>query len=84
VQVDVFVFHAAPKPLDKDVVYPTTLAVHADRDADGLQRRDPIIARELRALIGVENLRLAVLGHGLLERFDAKIYRHRWRRRMSR
>ena len=30
VQVDLFVFEAAPKPLDKDVVHAPALAVHAD------------------------------------------------------
>ena len=32
VEVDLFVFEAAPQPLDEDVVHAATLAVHADCD----------------------------------------------------
>ena len=34
-------------------------------------------AGELAALVGVENLRLAVLGQGLLQRLDAEVRLHR-------
>jgi hypothetical protein len=37
VQVDVLVLHRAPEPFDKDVVHPSSLAVHADLDAVCLQ-----------------------------------------------
>jgi hypothetical protein len=46
-QVDVFVLHAAPEPLDEDVVDPATLAVHADRNTGRLQGRRPLLAGEL-------------------------------------
>ena len=32
-EIHLLVFHAAPQPLDEDVVSPFTFAVHADRDA---------------------------------------------------
>lgn len=35
VQVDMLTLHRAPKPLDKDVIHPSPLAVHADLDAVG-------------------------------------------------
>ena len=32
-EIHLLVFHAAPQPLDEDIVSPRTFAVHADRDA---------------------------------------------------
>src|SRR5208337_5339160 len=78
-QVDLLVLGAPPQALDKYVVDPSTLAVHADRDAGSLQRLDPILARELRSLVGVENLRPSVFSHRLLERFDTEVRRQRVR-----
>src|SRR5579859_4072455 len=49
-QVDLLVLHAPPQPLDEYVVDPATLAVHVDRDAGGFQRREPLLAGELRTL----------------------------------
>jgi hypothetical protein len=47
--------------LDEDVVSPRTFAVHADRDAVLDQQAGERGARELRALVGVEDLRLPCL-----------------------
>src|ERR1700739_1734256 len=33
VQIDLFILHRAPEPLDKHIVTPGCLAIHADRDA---------------------------------------------------
>ena len=65
-EIHLLVFDAAPQPLDEDVVSPRTFAVHADRDAVLDQQAGERGARELRALVGVEDLRLAVLGQRLL------------------
>ncbi len=53
-QIDLFVLHAPLQPFDEDVVDPATLAIHADRHAPGLQRREPLLAGELRALLHSE------------------------------
>src|ERR1019366_9227254 len=57
VQIDLFVLDAAPQSLDEHVVDPATLAVHADGDAGVIEHLDPLLAGELRALVGVEDLR---------------------------
>ena len=36
-EIHFFVFHRTPKPLDKDVIAPSSLAVHADRNIVLLQ-----------------------------------------------
>ena len=73
VEVDLLVFEAAPQPLDEDVVHAPALAVHADGDAVILQRAGEILAGELAALVGIEDLGPAVSGERLLERLDTKI-----------
>src|SRR5215471_19108174 len=59
VKVDLLVFEAAPQSLDKDVVHAPAFAVHADHDAMPLQRAGKLVAGELAALIGIEDLRPA-------------------------
>src|SRR5450631_4232385 len=59
-QVHLLVFDAAPQPLDEDVVAPCALAVHADRNAVAGEQAGESRAGKLRALVGVEYLRLAV------------------------
>ena len=66
VQVDLFVFHAAPQPFDKHVVAPGTLAVHADGDVVFRLHAPERQTRELRALIRVEDVGLAVLRQSIL------------------
>jgi hypothetical protein len=56
-QVNLFVFQAAPQSLDKDIVQPASAAVHADPDPGGFQRVGERRAGELRALVGIEDLR---------------------------
>ncbi len=65
-EVNVFVFDAPPETLDKDVVDPAALAVHADLDPRGFQFVDPVVARKLRSLIRVEDLRCTVPGQRIL------------------
>src|SRR6202035_4108183 len=47
VEVDLFVFEAAPQPLDKDVVHVAALAIHADRDFVALQGAGEVVAGDL-------------------------------------
>src|SRR5262249_21233186 len=72
-EVDLLVFEAAQKPLDKDVAHAAALAVHADRDPVGLQRAREILAGELAPLVGIEDLGPAMAGERLLEGLDTKI-----------
>jgi hypothetical protein len=46
-QVDVFVLHAAPQPLDEHVVDPAPLAVHIHAHALGQQRGGEVLVGEL-------------------------------------
>ena len=77
VQIYLFVFHRAPEPLDKHVVAPGRLAIHADRDLVPQQQPGEVAAGKLAALIGVEYLRLAMPGERLLNRLDAEFHLQR-------
>src|SRR5512135_3096029 len=57
--VYVFVFHAPPQPLHEHVVQRTPPTVPAHRDPGRLQAVGVIPRRELRTLVGVEDLRPA-------------------------
>src|SRR5215471_16739700 len=59
VEVDFLVFEAAPQPLDEDVVHVAALAIPADGDRVALQGVGEIVAGELAALVGIEDLRPA-------------------------
>jgi len=72
VQIDMLVLHAPPQSLDEHVVHPSALAVHADLHVVILEHLGELDAGELASLVGVEDLRWAVLG----ERFDAEIRGH--------
>jgi hypothetical protein len=67
-QIHLFVLDRAPQPPDKDVVDPATLAVYADASSGGLENREPVLASELRALVGVEDLRHTKALQSLLQR----------------
>src|SRR5438552_17989519 len=73
IEVDFLVFEAAPQPLDEDIVHAPALAVHADGDPMSLEGGGEIVAGELAALVGIEDLRPAVARERFLERFDTKI-----------
>ena len=76
-EIHLLIFDAAPQPLDENVVAPRAFAVHADRDAIFDQQAGERSASELRTLVGVEDLRLAVLRQRLLQRLDAECRLHR-------
>jgi hypothetical protein len=71
-QVDPFVLHGPPQALDEDVVVATPASIHADRDPVIPQHPGELLAGELRALIGIEDVGLAEPGEGLAQRLDAE------------
>ena len=79
VEVDLLVFEAAPQPLDEDVVHVAALAVHADRDPVALQGAGEVVAGELAALVGVEDLGPAVPRERFFEGLDAELRAERVR-----
>ena len=72
-QVQVVMFEGPPQPLDKDVVLASAAAVHADVDVVALENLGEAGAGKLGALVGVEDLWLAVVGKGLLEGLHTEI-----------
>jgi hypothetical protein len=62
----------APQPLNEHCVTPSPLAVHTDRDAFVGEHAGDGCSGQLPALIGVEDLRLAVAGESLFQRLDAE------------
>src|SRR4051812_10183601 len=76
-QIHLLFLAAAPQPLDEDITPPSPFAVHADRNAAVGQHASEGRAGELRALVRIEDLRLAVMGHRILQRLDAECRFHR-------
>src|SRR5450756_2176315 len=72
VQIHLLIFDAAPKPLDEDIIPPGPFAVHADCNVVVGEHTGEGRASELRALICVEYLRLAVTSQSVLECLDAE------------
>lgn len=56
-QVKMPVLDALPQSPNEPVVRPSSLAVHADRDAVVLEHLGEVDARELTSLVGVEEVR---------------------------
>ena len=59
-----------------DVIHPAPFTVHGDADAGVLESAGEIVAAKLAALIGVENLGLAVEGQSLFKRCHTKVGVH--------
>src|SRR5216683_820061 len=74
---DFLVFEAAPQPLDENVVMPGALAVHADRDVGVEKHAGEGSTGELAALIGVEDLGLAMVGKSFFQGLGAELRLHR-------
>jgi len=58
-EIDFLVLDGAPQSFDEDVVEGSAFAVHADPDAGAKEHACEFTAGELRALIGIEDLRPA-------------------------
>ena len=77
VQINFLVLDRFPQAFNEDVVAPRTFAIHADGNAVVHQQLREFKARELAALIRVEDFRLAVAKKGFLHGLDAKVRCHR-------
>ena len=75
-QIDLLVLDRLPEPLDEDVVSPAPFTIHADADAARLERASELQTGELAALVGVEDLGLAIAGKGFFQCLDAKRRTH--------
>ena len=56
-KINLFVFQAAPKALNKNIIHPSALAVHTDFDAVIFQYIGEMSTGKLTALVAVEYLR---------------------------
>ena len=77
VQIDLLVCNALPKSLDEHVVSPTPFSVHADLDAVVVQGPRKLLTGELAPLIRIEDLRRAIVDHGILHRVQTEVGRER-------
>ena len=59
-QIHVFVLDVAPEPFDEDVVKHASSSIPADDNAFSFQHVGEGLAGELRALVAVEDFRLAM------------------------
>ena len=71
-EINVLILDRAPQSLDENVIRRATSTIHADPQRVGLQGVDEVMAGELSALIGVENLRDPKPTHRLLETVHAE------------
>ena len=60
-EVYLFVFYRPPQSFDEHIVDGTAAPIHADHDTVMVETARELRARELRALIGIEDLRMADL-----------------------
>ena len=65
-QINPFIFHEFPYAFNKYIVTPRSTAVHAQSTTLFLDRPYELVGSELAALIGVHDLRFAMMGQGLL------------------
>src|SRR5258708_23443101 len=72
-QVNLLVFEDPAQPLDEEVVHAAPLAIHANGDLVPAQHAGEVVAGELAALVGVEDLRPTKASERFLERLDAEI-----------
>ena len=76
-QIHLLVFDAAPQPFNKHIIPPSPFTVHADRDLVADEHAGEGATCKLRTLIGVEDLRLAMLCQSFFQRLDAERCLHR-------
>ena len=71
-QINVLVLHRSPKPFDEHVVQRSTTTVHADLNTLLFKLAGELAARELAALVRVENRRTSAGRERFFQCFDAK------------
>ena len=72
-QIYLLIFDASPEPFDEHIITPATSTVHAYGDIFFLQKLSELPARELAALVSVEDLGCTIKSECLLNRLYAKI-----------
>lgn len=72
-EINLLVLDGLPQAFNEQIVPPAAFAVHRDADLMIPKHRDKVSARKLRALIGVEDLRLAIAIEGFLQGFDTEV-----------
>ncbi len=72
VQIDGLVFQRAPQTFDEDVVQAAAPSVHRDRDLGVPEYAGEAGTGELASLVCVEDFRLAMTGHRLLQGLDTE------------
>jgi hypothetical protein len=72
--IDILILHRPPESLNEDIIKASASAVHADGYVTVTQYLRECFACELAALIGIKNLRLAVL-KSVFEALDAEVIR---------
>src|SRR3989338_2899997 len=77
-EINILVFDGPPQTLNKDIIKSPATAVHADLNPAIEKNARKLLACELTALIGIENLRLAIL-QSIFETLHAEIRRQRVR-----
>lgn len=70
-EIDLLVFEASPKTLREDIVEGSSPAIHADTNLPSLKNPDVARAREVAALVGVDDLGRRLV-QGSLERIEDK------------
>lgn len=71
-QMNFIVFHAAPKPLDKNIIHCPAKAIHAEFDAFFEQYTGETVVGNLRTLVGVEYPRPSVTLNRLFQAINAE------------
>src|SRR6185312_14649660 len=71
-EIHLLVLDRSPEPFDEDVVPPRASAIHADGDAGLEQHAGEVVAGELRALVGVEDLGPAMPSQSFFQGLDAE------------
>jgi len=79
VKINLFVFHRSPESFNEQIVTPRAFAVHPGLDAMHLKQIREGLLRELRALVGVHDLRCSVTGDRFLHGLNAKVHVHGYR-----
>ena len=71
--MDAFILQRPPKALAEDVVQLPGFAIHGDLCLGPLQAVGSVEGRELRSLVGIQDLGRAELVDGLVQCLDAEV-----------
>ena len=77
VHIDLLVFETFPESFHEHVIPPTAFSVHADLNAVVHEQPGELLARKLAPLIGIEDVRRAIVGQGVPDGLQTEIGRER-------